>query len=81
VSKPFFDARECRLHDGLPGDGQRLQGTGHSAVAVAVRVNHDEVQVGHGAPDERIDVEVGAQAGGKFLHQRGHDEWLRHLAR
>jgi hypothetical protein len=48
AAEPLLDAAELRRKDLLPRQHQGLQSTRHATVAVPERVDHDEIEVGHG---------------------------------
>ena len=51
-AQELLDAAELRGDDAVSREHERLQNPSHPAIAVAERVNHDQVQMRHGCPYE-----------------------------
>ncbi len=72
AAEPCLDGGEFRGQDAFAGNHERLQGAGHSAIAVGPGMNGHQVQVRHRGPHQQMGVVLGVEPVDEFLCECGN---------
>ena len=58
IAEIFLDRPKLRGHEALAGKDERLDDPGDASVAIAERMNRDDVQMRHRGPDDYVRVQI-----------------------